>query len=89
MFTFGIEHEVAFLNRAGHFVSFGSTSFTEFGKIIVDLPLYAGDYPQPILEQRVTPAHRMISIFQATGSIEATLRFLQSIRRQMASAYAY
>ena len=46
MFTFGIEHEVAFLNRAGHFADFASTSFTEFDKIISDLPLYETDYPQ-------------------------------------------
>lgn len=46
MFTFGIEHEVAFLNRAGHFADFLSTSFAEFGRIIADLPLYETDYPQ-------------------------------------------
>lgn len=40
MFTFGVEHEVAFLlNGAGHFVDFVSTSFAEFDRIIIDLPL--------------------------------------------------
>src|SRR5436305_7444518 len=46
MFTFGIEHEVAFLNRAGHFADFASTSFIEFDRIIANLPLYEADYPQ-------------------------------------------
>jgi hypothetical protein len=46
MFTFGIEHEVAFLNQKGEFADFVSTSFAEFNTIIADLPLYAGDYPQ-------------------------------------------
>jgi len=46
MFRFGIEHEVAFLNRAGQFADFVSTSFAEFGRIVADLPLYEGDYPQ-------------------------------------------
>jgi gamma-glutamyl:cysteine ligase YbdK (ATP-grasp superfamily) len=46
MFTFGIEHEVAFLNQEGHFADFASTSFAEFNAIIADLPLYEADYPQ-------------------------------------------
>ncbi|TMC22677.1 MAG: glutamate--cysteine ligase [Chloroflexi bacterium] len=46
MFAFGIEHEVAFLNRAGQFADFVSTSFAEFDSIVADLPLYATDYPQ-------------------------------------------
>ncbi len=45
MFTFGIEHEVAFLNREGQFADFASTSFAEFEAIIAKLPTYAGDYP--------------------------------------------
>jgi gamma-glutamyl:cysteine ligase YbdK (ATP-grasp superfamily) len=46
MFTFGIEHEVAFLNQTSRFADFVSTSFAEFDKIIADLPLYEADYPQ-------------------------------------------
>jgi gamma-glutamyl:cysteine ligase YbdK (ATP-grasp superfamily) len=46
MFTFGIEHEVAFLNRAGHFADFASTSFAELDRIIANLPFYEADYPQ-------------------------------------------
>src|SRR5579859_315443 len=46
MFTFGLEHEVAFLNREGCFVDFASTPFTDLDAIITRLPLYEGDYPQ-------------------------------------------
>jgi gamma-glutamyl:cysteine ligase YbdK (ATP-grasp superfamily) len=46
MFTFGIEHEVAFLNQKGEFADFVSTSFAEFNAIIADLPFYEADYPQ-------------------------------------------
>jgi hypothetical protein len=43
MFTFGIEHEVAFFNCAGHFVDWTTTTFAELDQIIAQLPLYAGD----------------------------------------------
>ncbi len=43
MFRFGIEHEVAFLDREGHFVDFLSTSFATLQKIVDELPLYPGD----------------------------------------------
>jgi hypothetical protein len=46
MFTFGIEHEMAFLNQADQFADFVSTSFAEFNTIIADLPFYEADYPQ-------------------------------------------
>lgn len=45
MFAFGIEHEVAFLNQAGQFADFVSTSFAEFDHIVAELPLYETDYP--------------------------------------------
>lgn len=43
MFRFGIEHEVAFLTRAGQFVDFLSTSFATLQKVIDELPQYPGD----------------------------------------------
>ncbi|MBE3560165.1 MAG: glutamate--cysteine ligase [Ktedonobacteraceae bacterium] len=43
MFRFGIEHEVAFLDRAGQFVDFLSTPFATLQAIIEELPQYAGD----------------------------------------------
>lgn len=43
MFRFGIEHEVAFLDREGQFVDFLSTSFAMLQGIIDELPQYAGD----------------------------------------------
>ncbi|MBO0779616.1 MAG: glutamate--cysteine ligase [Ktedonobacteraceae bacterium] len=46
MFSFGIEHEAAFLNRRGQFVDFRSTLFAELEAIVAQLPLYEGDYPQ-------------------------------------------
>ena len=46
MFYFGIEHEVAFLDRAGNFADFSRTKFTDFCQIIDKLPLYTKDYPQ-------------------------------------------
>ncbi len=46
MFYFGIEHEVAFLDRAGNFADFSRSKFTDFCQIIDKLPLYAEDYPQ-------------------------------------------
>ncbi len=46
MFAFGIEHEVAFLNQAGQFADFITTSFAEFDAIIANLPMYEEDYPQ-------------------------------------------
>ncbi|BCL80480.1 hypothetical protein ccbrp13_29450 [Ktedonobacteria bacterium brp13] len=45
MFTFGIEHEVAFLRADGQFASFHSTTFAEFAAIIERLPIYKEDYP--------------------------------------------
>ncbi|MHC5614079.1 MAG: glutamate--cysteine ligase [Nostoc sp.] len=46
MFFFGIEHEVAFLNKEGKFADFSRTKFTEFNQIIEELPIYPSDYPQ-------------------------------------------
>ncbi len=43
MFTYGIEHEVAFLDQQGHFMDFVSTSFGTLQAIIDELPQYAGD----------------------------------------------
>ncbi|MCC5621301.1 glutamate--cysteine ligase [Nostoc sp. CHAB 5715] len=46
MFLFGIEHEVAFLNKEGKFADFSHTKFADFNQIIERLPTYPGDYPQ-------------------------------------------
>ncbi|GLV55369.1 hypothetical protein KDH_22160 [Dictyobacter sp. S3.2.2.5] len=43
MFRFGIEHEVAFLDRQGHFVDFLSTPFATLQAIVDELPQYGGD----------------------------------------------
>ncbi|MBV8823223.1 MAG: glutamate--cysteine ligase [Chloroflexi bacterium] len=43
MFAFGLEHEVAFLDRRGQFVDFASTSFAELNALITDLPYYDCD----------------------------------------------
>ena len=45
-FSFGIEHEVAFLNKDGSFADFSQTRFADFDQIIRMLPLYPEDYPQ-------------------------------------------
>ena len=45
-FYFGIEHEIAFLNRQGDFADFTNTQFEEFDAIIARLPRYEEDYPQ-------------------------------------------
>jgi hypothetical protein len=45
MFTFGIEHEVAFININGQFADFISTSYADFDAIIAHLPVYKSDYP--------------------------------------------
>lgn len=45
-FQFGIEHEVAFINRDGQFADFSNTRFAEFDTIVAALPEYASDYPQ-------------------------------------------
>lgn len=44
MFSFGIEHEVAFVDRAGKFVDFSRAKFADFNQIIEALPEYADDY---------------------------------------------
>ncbi|MCU0547815.1 MAG: glutamate--cysteine ligase [Leptolyngbya sp. Prado105] len=44
MFYFGIEHEVAFLNRDGRFADFSCTHFEDFNQIIEALPVYPDDY---------------------------------------------
>lgn len=50
MFTFGIEHEVAFLNSTGQFADYClPTSYRDFSEIIAQLPLYPEDYPQLII----------------------------------------
>ncbi|MBR8833744.1 MAG: glutamate--cysteine ligase [Stigonema ocellatum SAG 48.90 = DSM 106950] len=46
MFYFGIEHEVAFLNREGEFADFTRTKYADFNQIIEKLPIYSSDYPQ-------------------------------------------
>ncbi|GHO57000.1 glutamate-cysteine ligase family protein [Ktedonobacter robiniae] len=46
MFAFGIEHEVAFLNRQGVFADYSNTTFEEFDRIVAQLPRYEADYPQ-------------------------------------------
>ncbi|MEA5605398.1 glutamate--cysteine ligase [Nostoc sp. UHCC 0252] len=46
MFFFGIEHEVAFLNKEGKFADFCHTKFADFNQIIEKLPTYPSDYPQ-------------------------------------------
>lgn len=45
-FSFGIEHEVAFLREDRQFADFSNTSFAELARLISLLPLYPGDYPQ-------------------------------------------
>ncbi len=45
-FTFGIEHEVAFINREGRFADYLNTPFADFDAIIAQLPFYESDYPQ-------------------------------------------
>jgi hypothetical protein len=46
MFFFGIEHEVAFLNKEGKFADFSHNKFADFNQIIEKLPTYPSDYPQ-------------------------------------------
>jgi len=45
-FGFGCEHEVAFLNPAGHFADHANTSFAEVAAIIARLPVYDDDIEQ-------------------------------------------
>ena len=45
-FFYGIEHEVAFINKEEKFADFSNTTFIDFDKIISSLPEYSGDYPQ-------------------------------------------
>jgi hypothetical protein len=45
MFSFGIEHEVAFVNHQGKFADFSCTKFQDFQQIIDYLPTYPDDYP--------------------------------------------
>ncbi len=46
IFSFGIEHEVAFLNHEEIFADFSSTSFSKFNQIIERLPTYPDDHLQ-------------------------------------------
>ncbi|MCL6434484.1 MAG: glutamate--cysteine ligase [Leptolyngbyaceae cyanobacterium HOT.MB2.61] len=46
MFSFGIEHEVAFLNDLHQFADFSCTEFDHFNQIIDQLPIYPDDYAQ-------------------------------------------
>ncbi|GHO49519.1 glutamate-cysteine ligase family protein [Ktedonospora formicarum] len=46
MFTFGIEHEIAFLDHMGQFADFRSLDFNDLAALIESLPLYHGDYPR-------------------------------------------
>ena len=45
-FQYGIEHEIAFINKKGEFADFTNTDFSIFAKIIDSLPVYQTDYPQ-------------------------------------------
>jgi hypothetical protein len=45
-FSFGIEHEVAFLNEEDKFADFSRITFDDFNQIIEKLPYYPQDYPQ-------------------------------------------
>ncbi|MBH8565282.1 glutamate--cysteine ligase [Nostoc sp. CENA67] len=45
-FFFGIEHEVAFLNKEGKFADFSHTKFADFQQIVERLPTYPNDYIQ-------------------------------------------
>jgi hypothetical protein len=45
-FYFGIEHEVAFLNKEGKLADFSCTKFADFNQIIDQLPIYPNDYLQ-------------------------------------------
>ena len=45
-FRFGIEHEVAFLDRRRRFADFTCTRFADFQRIVDTLPTYAGDAAQ-------------------------------------------
>ncbi|WP_414544553.1 glutamate--cysteine ligase [Nostoc sp. CCY0012] len=45
-FSFGIEHEVAFLNQEGKFADFSQTKFADFNQIVEKLPTYPEDYSQ-------------------------------------------
>ncbi|HYW21402.1 MAG TPA: glutamate--cysteine ligase [Nodularia sp. (in: cyanobacteria)] len=45
-FSFGIEHEVAFLNQSGKFADFSQTKFADFDQIVEKLPTYPNDYAQ-------------------------------------------
>jgi hypothetical protein len=46
MWRFGIEHEVALLDRHGQFVDWTNTTFADLARIIDQLPTYEADYPQ-------------------------------------------
>ncbi|MCK5919116.1 MAG: glutamate--cysteine ligase [Cocleimonas sp.] len=46
VFQYGIEHEIAFLNKQGEFADFSNTDFSIFASIIDSLPLHETDYPQ-------------------------------------------
>jgi gamma-glutamyl:cysteine ligase YbdK (ATP-grasp superfamily) len=46
MFYFGIEHEVAFVNKEGKFADFSCTKFSDFSQIIEKLPTYPNDFTQ-------------------------------------------
>ena len=43
MFSFGIEHEVAFLNPQGKFTDFSNTNFRDFQSLVEQLPLHEND----------------------------------------------
>jgi hypothetical protein len=70
MFSFGIEHEIAFLNKEGKFADFSSTKFVEFNQIIERLPTYSSD----CLQLRVGDA----GIKQKRWYIEGFERFADS-----------
>ena len=45
-FSYGIEHEVAFIRGGDQFVDWTNASFADFDRLIALLPVYPGDYPQ-------------------------------------------
>ncbi|MBW4494595.1 MAG: hypothetical protein KME26_16215 [Oscillatoria princeps RMCB-10] len=72
MFTFGIEHEVAFLDSAGLFVDWTTATFADLDHIIAQLPLYPSDYPQLYVGDAVIRKKRWyiegIERFSETGA---------------------
>ena len=78
MFTFGIEHEVAFFNRAGQFADFVSTSFAEFNTIIADLPLMRETIPNCVLGMLVSGGNAgILKGLNASTKLSSTVAYIQ------------